>query len=136
MWANDPLPELSAEFNRTLQTALPNAEGYAEAFGENCVTETGEVARFLAMQTDYHLTLMVDDLEDRQALGELVENVMDVLAGFPTEETPGPQPGYIGITFESPEDSFRLWVMRTNVEAALKSGMRGEELFNAIQTNN
>ena len=132
MWANDPLPELSADFNQALQTALPDAEGYAEAYGENCVTEEGEVVRFLAMETDYHVTLKVVDLEDKQALGELVERVMFVLMEFPTEETPGPQPGYIGITFETPDDSVRLWIMRTEIETALKNGMSGIELFNVL----
>lgn len=134
MWANDQLPELSADLNQALQTALPDSEGYAQAYGENCVTEGGQVVRFHAMETDFYITLKVEDLGDLQVLGELVEEVMDVLSGFPTEETPGPQPGYIGITFESPEDSIRLWDMRTNVEAALESGMRGEDLFNALQS--
>ena len=133
MWAIDPLPELSESFDQALKESLPNAEGYAEAFGENCVTEAGDIARFLAMETDYHITLAVDDLNDKQILGKLVEDVMDVLAEFPTEDTPGPQPGYIGITFEAPNDISRLWVMRTDAEVALDNGLQGEELFIALQ---
>ena len=133
MWAIDPLPELSESFDQALKESLPNAEGYAEAFGENCVTEAGDIARFLAMETDYHITLAVDDLNDKQILGKLVEDVMDVLAEFSTEDTPGPQPGYIGITFEAPNDISRLWVMRTDAEVALDNGLQGEELFIALQ---
>jgi hypothetical protein len=133
MWAKNPLPELSENFDQTLKETLPNAEGYAEAYGENCVTEAGEIARFLAMETDYHVTFIVDDLEDKQTLGKLVEAVMEVLAKFPTDDTPGPQPGYIGITFEAPNGSLRLWIMRTDVEAALDNGLYGEELFIALQ---
>lgn len=133
VWANDPLPELSDDFNQTLQEVLPNAEGYAEAYGENCVTETGEIVRFHAMETDYHITLRVETLENEQILGELLVRVMDVLAGFPTDETPGPQPGYVGITFEAPDDELRLWFTRTEGETALKNGMRGVKFFNALK---
>lgn len=133
MWANGPLPDLSKEFDQNLKESLPNAEGYAEAYGENCITETGEIARFLAMETDYHVTLTVDDLDDKQTLGSLIEEIMGVLSEFPPENTPGPQPGYIGIIFEAPDDSIRLWFMRTDVEIALENGLQGEDLFNALQ---
>jgi len=133
MWAKNPLPELSGDFDRILKVSLPNAEGYAEAYGENCITETGESARFLAMETDYHVTLGVDDLDNKQLLGKLIEEVMGVLIEFPTEETPGPQPGYIGLTFETSNDSVRLWIMRTDIEDALENGLKGEELFIALK---
>ena len=134
MWANEPLPELSNDLEETLKGFQTEAEGYAQAYGENCVTNKGEVVRFLAMETDYYITLKVEDLDDKQALGELIEGVMEVMAKFPTEETPGPQPGYIGITFESDTDSLRLWVPRTKIEVAMREGQRGEELFNSLQT--
>ena len=134
VWANEPLPKLSDDLDEVLKGFQAGAEGYAQAYGENCVTNEGEVVRFLAMETDYHITLMVEDIDDKQALGELIEGVMEVLAEFPTEETPGPQPGYIGIIFETYNDSFRLWVMRTKIETAMRDGLQGEELFNSLQT--
>jgi hypothetical protein len=132
MWANESLPELSNDFNQALQD-IAGAEGYAQAYGENCVTNEGEVLRFLAMETDFYVTLKVDDLENKQVLGKLVEQVMEVLAEFPTDETPGPQPGYVGITFETSRDSLRLWIMRNEIETALADGLRGAELFIALQ---
>jgi len=133
MWAKKPLPDLSESFDQALKEALPNTGGYAEAYGENCVTETGEIARFLAMETDFHITLSVEDLDDHQTLGKLIEDVMTVLAAFSTEDTPGPRPGYVGLTFETSNDSLRLWVMRTDIEAALEKGLQGEELFTTLQ---
>jgi hypothetical protein len=133
MWVNKPLSELSEDFNQALKD-ISRAEGYAQAYGENCVTGEGEVVRFLAMETDFYITMQVENLDNKQVLGELIEQVMGVLAEFPTDETPGPQPGYIGITFEMPGDELRLWVTRTEAESALENGLRGEELFNALQT--
>jgi len=133
MWANKPLPELSNELDQALKDVPLNAEGYAQAYGENCVTSDGTVAQFLAMETDFYITLQVDDLEDEQVLGKIVEQAMVVLAEFPTDETPGPQSGYVGITFESPDDSLRLWIKRTEIETALSNGLQGAELFKALQ---
>jgi hypothetical protein len=121
------------QFDETLKGTLPQASGSAEAYGENCINEMGEVVRFLAMETDYYVTLAVDDLEDKQALGEAIAKILQVLAGFPVGETPGPQPGYVGITFETSTEELRLWFTRRDAEAALENGLRGEELFNALQ---
>ena len=86
------------------------------------------------METDFYITLNVENLEDKQALGELIEHVMGVMAEFPADETPGPQSGYIGITFQSPLDEIRLWVTITEIEAALENGLLGEDLYNALIT--
>jgi hypothetical protein len=133
VWAREPLPDLSREFDAALKEVLPEASGYAEAYGENCLNNQGEVVRFLAMETDFYVTLKVDNLQEKQALGGLAEQILRVVAQFPVEDTPGPQPGYIGITFQSPGDELRLWFTRRDAEAALENGLRGEALFNALQ---
>lgn len=133
MWASNPLPELSDNFDKALKEVQSQASGYAEAYGENCVDNEGNVVRFLTMETDFHITLKVNDLEDKQALGNLIEQVLAVVAKYPPEDTPGPQPGYVGITFEAPIDELRLWFTQTDGETAIDNGLRGEELFNALQ---
>lgn len=133
VWAREPLGDLSKEFDAALKEVQPQASGYAEAYGENCINNQGEVVRFAAMETDYYVTLEVENLEDKEALGLLSEQVLGVLAQFPVEDTPGPQPGYVGITFEAPTGELRLWFTRVDAEAALKNGLHGEELFNALQ---
>jgi hypothetical protein len=133
VWAREPQPELSQEFDKALKKALPQASGRAEAYGENCLNSQGQVVRFAAMETDYYVTLQVETLEDKQALGKLIEQVLGVLAQFPVETTPGPQPGYVGIAFKAPSDELNLWFTRRDAEAALENGLRGEELFNSLQ---
>lgn len=132
VWAREPLPELSQEFDAALKEALPQASGRAEAYGENCINNTGEVVRFLAMETDFDITVKVETLADKQLLGNLIEQVLDVVAQFPVEETPGPQPGYVGITFEAPGDEDRLWFPQQDAQAAIDTGLRGEELYLAL----
>lgn len=133
MWARESLPDLSKDFKEALHEVQPQADGYAESYGENCIDSQGNVVRFLAMETDFYVTLKVKDLEDKQALGEWIEQVLIVVTKFPVEDTPGPQPGYVGITFEAPGDELRLWFTQLDAESALENGLQGEELFNALQ---
>lgn len=133
VWARESLPDVSQEFDSALKEVLPQANGRAEAYGENCLNNQGEVVRFLAMETDFYVTIKVEDLDDKQALGDLIEQVLGVVAKFPVEETPGPQLGYVGILFEAPGDEARLWFTRIDAQAALDNGLRGEELYLALQ---
>lgn len=132
-WAREPLADLSKEFDEALKEVHPQVSGRAEAYGENCLNDQGEVARFLAMETDFYVTLQVKDLEDKQALGELIEQVLTVVARFPPEDTPGPQPGYVRITFVSRGDELRLWFTQVEAKAVLGQGLQGEELYYALQ---
>jgi len=134
VWARESLPDLSKDFKEALKDVQSQANGYAEAYGENCMDSQGNVVRFLAMETDFYVTLEVKDLQDRQALGELIEQVLDVAAKFPVEDTPGPQPGYVGITFEAPGDELHLWFTQSDAETAIENGLHGGELFDALQT--
>jgi hypothetical protein len=133
VWSREPLEQLSKEFDAALKTVEPGAGGRAEAYGENCLNNRGKVVRFLAMETDFYVLLKVEQLQDKQALGNLLEEVLSVVAQFPVEETPGPQPGYVGVTFEAPTDELRLWFPQREAEAALENGLRGAELFEALQ---
>ena len=133
MWASNPLPELSGDFDKALKQVQPQASGYAEAYGENCIDNEGNVVRFLTKETDFHITLKVNNLEDKQTLGELSEQVLAVVATYSPEETPGPQSGYVGITFEAPTDKIRLWFIQKDGESAIKNGLQGAELFNTLQ---
>jgi hypothetical protein len=133
VWAREPLPELSREFEAALKAALPQASGYAEAYGENCLNNSGEVVRFLAMETDFYFTFQVENLEDKQALGGLIEHALGVLAQFPVGETPGPQPGYVGIVFQAPGHEERLWFSQQDAQTALDNGLRGEGLYLALR---
>ena len=135
VWARSPLPELSKEFDMALKDSLPRASGSADAYGENCVNGQGEVVRFLAMETDYYVTLQVDSLEDHGELGNLIEQALNVLDQFPVKETPGPQPGYVGITFEASGGLVLLWFTRLDAQAAMDNGLRGEDLYLALREN-
>jgi hypothetical protein len=133
-WATQSLPELSAQVQAALESAgLTGVTAVAEAYGENCLNAEGKVARFAAMETDFRITIQVDALDDREALGTLLEKILVVLDGFPTETTPGPNPGYVGVTFQSGDDSLHLWFPIIEGESARALGLRGAALLDKLQ---
>ncbi len=135
VWANQPLPELSATLQEALRAnGLPDASANAQAYGENCLDSQGNILRFAAMQTDFYVTLPAASLADTAELGALLDATLAVLDQFPAGQTPGPQPGYVGITFQSSGGEIRLWIAPAHLSELRDSGLGGAALFEALNT--
>lgn len=135
-WATQPLPALSEDLESDLQTALHlPLTAYAEAFGENCFDgRTNQVAYFAAMETDFYVTVQVEALADREALGQAMEQILTViLSHFPVEATPGPRPGYITITFVADTEQLRLRLTWPEAESTLVRGLHGASLLDELE---
>jgi hypothetical protein len=134
-WATRPEPELSAQVEEALLAAgLPVATASAEAYGENCYSNaTNKVVYFAAMETDFHISLVVEGLGDRSVMGNLLEATLTVLDDFPSGATPGPQPGYIGVNFQSGDEELRLWFTVTDSESARARGLTGAALLDELE---
>jgi hypothetical protein len=134
-WATEALPEVTVQVQAAMDAALAvPVTATAEAYGEDCIdSATNEVAYFAAMETDFRVTVQVDGLGDREALGELAEQILVVLDGFPTESTPGPQPGYVGITFVAGTEELRLWFTQVDGESARALGLHGAALLDELE---
>jgi hypothetical protein len=134
VWATGPLPDLASEVREALDEAgiaVDNAG--AVAYGENCVdANTGEIRRFAAMETDFYATVEVDDVEDREAMARSVAGVLEVLAGFSPQDTPGPQSGQIEITFVSGDEQVRLRFPYSEGMEARDRGLAGAALLEAL----
>jgi hypothetical protein len=132
-WATQPLPGLSAEVQSALEAAgLTTTIARAEAFGENCFSQNNEVLYFAAMETDFHISVEADDLTDTTALGNLLERILVVLDTF-SGTTPGPHPGYIGISFTRAQETLNLWFAVTDGESARALGLHGADLLAELQ---
>ena len=134
-WATEALPEVTAQVQAAMEAALDvPVSATAEAYGEDCIdSATNEVAYFAAMETDFRVTVQVDTLANREVLGGLAEQILVVLDGFPTESTPGPQPGYVGITFVAGEEELRLWFTQADGESARALGLHGAALLDELE---
>ncbi len=134
-WATRPLPEVSSQVQSAMENAgLSDVTAVAEAYGEDCLDAgDGHVVSFSTMETDFRVTVLVTSLGDREKLGRLLEQVLSILDGFPVGTVPGPQAGYIGVTFQSPDDSLRLWFTFDDGRSARAQGLSGLELLDELQ---
>ena len=133
-WATQPLPELTAQVQAAINAAgLTGIIATAEAYGENCYDyQTDKPVSFTAMETDFRLSVPMDTLNDYEKLGNLLEKILTVLDGFPTEMTPGLQPGYVGVTFFSEIDELHVWFHIEDGESARALGLHGTALFEEL----
>ncbi|MEW5940804.1 MAG: hypothetical protein AB1750_14135 [Chloroflexota bacterium] len=133
-WAYEPLPEISAEFQDALQAVIPNAEGRAQAYGEKCVKKD-HTSTFSAMETDFNVTLPVPDLTDDEAIGQLVEQVLEVADQFAPPRVPGPNDGIVTFFVTSGPDNriFRVTIPRGR--ELREQGLHGAALLQAIEAD-
>jgi hypothetical protein len=137
VWSNRSLPDVTLALNQALSArALLTVEGQAIAYGEDCLDPvTSQVARFTAMQTDFYFSVARVDLSDTQVMGVWAEQILRVLEDFPPGEVPGPNPGYVSISFSGDGETITLWFPRKLGSDLLENGRRGSELFEALRDN-
>lgn len=134
-WAYEGLPELSALFDTAVKVSIPNSSSRASAFGENCLDNDGQVVYFLPMETDFHVAISVETLDDHDTFGNWIAQVMRVVDGLPSNLIEGPQPGFVEFRFENGSSDFivvRVPIQEYNESA---NGKTGEELFRLFYTN-
>jgi hypothetical protein len=131
-WANQDLPELSSSFQTAIQALQPEAQANAYAFGENCLRADGSIAGFGAMETDFNVTLNVNDLTNTSDLGSWIVKVMQVIEDIPPEQIVGPQPGRVSMIFQSNDDQ-KIVNFYMNQYQALSSGLNNAEIYQALQ---
>ncbi|MBE3065864.1 MAG: hypothetical protein IMZ73_00320 [Chloroflexi bacterium] len=62
-----------------------------------------------------------------------MEKILVTLDGFPSESRPGPNAGYIGVTFQAGDEELRLWFPVADGESARALGLRGAALLDKLQ---
>jgi hypothetical protein len=132
-WAYQDLPELSSSFQGSIQALQAEAQANAYVFGENCIRSDGSIAGFSAMETDFNVTLQVDDIANVSDLGGWIVKVMQVITAIPPEQIVGPRPGRVSIIFESGTDQKIIHFYVDQYEE-LPAGLNNAEIFQALQT--
>lgn len=131
-WAYQDLPELSNSFQNSIQALQPGAQANAFVFGENCILTDGSVGRFIPMETDFNVSLRLEDIANEALLGEWIVRVMEVIEAIPADEIVGPRPGRVGVTFASgtAQTGVNFYIDRYQ---ALPAGLSNAEIYNALQ---
>ncbi len=105
----------------------------AEAYSENYITATGMMDHFAAMETDFCITVQVAHLNNREELGTLLEKILGALDAGPPRVPPGPNSGYIGVTFQAGSDELHLWFIVAYRESARALVLHGAALLDKLQ---
>ena len=141
MWATQINPELSAEIQQQLAEVLisvGSVEARAEGFGENCLNRDGTVRYFATMETHFWVVVKIDSLppDDLTAAQEIVSpvvrDILNILADYPVEDTPGPMPGQINIQFPVRNTAYWLSADYNAAMDALNQNLRDNALLDAL----
>jgi hypothetical protein len=132
-WANQDLPELSSSFQGAIQALQAEAQANAYAFGENCIRSDGSIAAFLPMETDFNVSLRVDDLANESVLGKWIVQVMQVIENIPAEQIAGRGPGRVSIVFQSATAQSKI-IFDAYKYQALPAGLSNAEIYKALKS--
>jgi hypothetical protein len=133
-WATMPLPDVSGEILEAFRKAGHNEVSVtAEAFGENCIhPETGQIIKFLTMQTDIFILSRVQNLTEKEEIGKKLVEYILVVEGIPEDSLPGTQPGDVRVTFVTQNGEINLWFPYEQGLQAVKDGLSGMDLLEAL----
>ena len=128
VWAYKDLPDLSKLIQKKLREYQTGANARAQAFGEDCVYSSGK-SEFHALETDFYVTLRVDDLKDEDELGDWISRIMPELVIIPRDKLMGPQEGFCEFKFTKNVNEFvivRVPLEKFRTEA---NRLKGAELY-------
>jgi hypothetical protein len=130
-WAYKDTPELSAEFQKSIQALQPEAQASAFAFGEDCVYADGNRI-FHAMETDFNITLKLTNPASEAELGEWIVKIMNVILNIPKDRIMGPRPGRVSINLQTGEQNQDISFYIDQYQA-LPSGLSNAEIYQALK---
>jgi hypothetical protein len=93
----------------------------------------GSIGGFSAMETDFNITLQVNDLTNESDLGDWIVKVMQVIESIPPAQIVGPRPGRVSIVFQSNGDQ-KAVNFYVNQYQALPAGLSSSEIYQTLQT--
>ena len=125
-------PKLSTSIAEKLKAlGLSVEKTRAEAYGENCIAADNSIVRFAQREIDFYITLNVLSLKDETSLGNQLEQILTVIEQFPSDQV-GPNPGYVGVTFQSGSQVKNLWFTLQDANALQKQDIKGADLYKAL----
>ena len=126
--------DISSQFQQDVTALIPGALVSAATRGENCLDQDGHVQKFLPLETDFYILILVTTPDDYETLGNQIAQVMEFVAALPADQTPGPKPGFVEFLFDklfSGSLTVRVPIQQYKDSA---NGITGEELFRMFYT--
>jgi len=137
-WAYHDDPELTEKVDAAIRALDPLASANATLFGEDCVFADGH-STFSTMETDFRVQVPVNDLNNEEAFGNWMKQVMDVILQIPQEEIQqAGNPGFVEFWFVKSETEnvvVRVPVYQYQNEALGKTGAELFRFFHSTPDN-
>jgi hypothetical protein len=132
--ASQPMADVSKKLQENVEKlGLKNISMRAVANGENCIdTQTNRVVSFSAKQTDFYISVKVDDLKSEEVLGNWIEQVLQVLLQFPKKDLVGLAEGNVSVEFRDDTGQINVWFNISQGREAIQAGQRGAKLYNQL----
>ena len=126
-WAYHDAPKLTESLNAVLQEINRDASVNVQLYGEDCVYADGR-STFGVMETDFYISLPVEDLENKDMFGNWMGQVLPLITQIPREEIQG-KFGFVEFWFEHAGQ--KLMMARVPVQEYLDKGQgkTGTELL-------
>ena len=131
MWATHDNLALAKIFDEAIQPVIPEADVRAESFGEDCIYADGH-STFSVMTNDLFFSLPVEDLSAEEEFGNMIKQVLGVVANLPKEKT---KPGieFVEFSFFKGEEQIILRI-KFNEYVQTAGGISGTDLFQKFYT--
>lgn len=130
MWAYHDAPELTQKVDEAVKALNQNAYARVTFYGEDCARADGH-STFGAMETDFYIHLVVDDLTDTESFGDWMAQVLPLIVQLPREEIQGNY-GFVEFWFEHSEKELiaaRVPIQKYLDEGQGKSGAELLQMF-------
>jgi len=134
VWSTRSLPDITTAVNQSFRTiGLGEVRVDASGYGESCLdSQTNQVVSFNVFQADFYFNVVVDDITDKQFLGDSLERIAMIMEAYPPGKVPGSHPGNYSVIFTNGSETVSLWFVRTELEKLLEENITGDELFEAL----
>jgi len=125
---DSPVAPLQAKIKAGLEAdGVKVNELLVEGFGEECANSSGPGNSSCCMATNVTISLAVDDLKDREALGNLLGKALGVIFG-----AEGYAGGRVNATFVASGGQEQLTFEGNSGQQALDEGLSGAALLDAL----
>lgn len=131
MWARKDLPDVTVLAQIALQMSgllLDDATVRVEAYGESC-GGASNAGRFMAMTTDFYVTIPVSDLSDETLAKQVKAIYWALIGGLEVHWLPA-RFGYLDITFSHEGETRNLRTMFPEIEHQLE--LEGAAFIQAV----
>lgn len=138
VWGYKDLGDETARLqDRLVEAGLGRVEAVQSAYGETCLDSLNNtVIEFHATQNDFHFAVPVGELGDREALGKVTRQILDIVAKTAEDDPHLTPPGLVELVYGDGKEELRIRFLFSSENNERLRGLDGTALFEAMMLLN